>query len=577
MNMLFEAPWAARTAWSLLHFLWQGAILWLLAWASLSLVRRQGARTRYALAFGFLVLCLAAPIITYAALAPIPTPQQVQAPFQGVPSSAPLPSMPVAEPSFVLPAAAWVQPRLPWILGLWLAGVALLSLRAAGSWLWLQGLRKTGTWAGNSEAQAQFQVLAQRLGVRRAVAFLESVRVASPFSMGLFKPVVLVPLGFFTHLDSLAAEAVLAHELAHIRRLDALVNGVQCLIETLLFFHPAVWWISRQVRTERECCCDDEAVLACGDALLYVETLSRLDALRGRPLSLAQGARGGNLMERITRLLALDPSPLRLSLPSLTLLGSLALGTTLVLAQTPQAPQPPLPPAPVEVPVSLRTLPRPPKPPLPPAPPVEPRVSLVKPSLFEAFEYLASVRKLNLLVDPDVTDVKAPIKLQDCLWSQATEGLLRTHQLGMELHGNVMRIAKDWRLRTERMPSIQPPTAPTAPTAPAPSSPPVSRVEGVAGTPSGVYAEAPRRTLSFRFFLGKEGEGKLYITVRHCTRGEILEALKRIEHLGKTLRAGDTPASGEWTLPAVKDGQGGELLTFSLDGVTIQSVRELYK
>lgn len=577
MNMLLEAPWATRIAWSLLHFLWQGAILWLLAWASLSLVRRQGARTRYALACGFLAVCLAAPIITYAALAPTPTAQQVQAPFQGVPSSVLLTSMPGSEPAFVLPAVAWVQPRLPWILGLWLVGVAFLSLRAAGSLLWLRGLRKTGTCAGNSEAQAQFQVLAQRLGVRRAVGFLESVRVASPFSMGLFKPVVLVPLGFFTHLDPLAAEAVLAHELAHIRRLDALVNGLQCLIETLLFFHPAVWWISRQVRTERECCCDDEAVLACGDALLYVETLSRLDVLRGRPLSLAQGARGGNLMERITRLLALDPSPLRLSLPSLTLLGSLALGTTLLLAQTPQAPKAPLaplPPAPVEAPALPRAVPRPPK---PPAPAAEPIVSIVKPSLFEALEQLANARKLNLLVDPDVADAKVSIRLLDCPWSQAAEAILRTHQLGMEMHGNVMRVAKAWRLREQPMPLIQAPQAPTAPTAPVAPTPPAARADGPAGTSTVTYAEAPRRSIWFRFTLGKEGEGKLNLVVKRTTRDELMDALRRIELLSKTLKVGDNPASGEWTLAPTKDGQGSDLLTFSLDGVTIQSVRELYK
>ncbi len=564
MNVLMEAPWAARMAWSLLHFLWQGALLGLLAWAGLTLARRRGARMRYALACGFLLACLVVPVITYVALVPTPCPGQ-RAEFSAVASPLPMEPFQVSEPAQVLPVTSRIQPHLPWILGLWLVGVAVLSLRVAGSWLWLQALRKNGRPVGDAETQGRFLALARRFGVRRTVSFLESVRVVSPFSMGLFKPVVLVPLGFFAHLDPLAAEAVLAHELAHIRRLDALVNGVQCLIETLLFFHPAVWWISRRVRTERECCCDDEAVMACGDAVLYVETLSRLDALRGRPLSLAQGARGGNLVERITRLLALDPRPLRLSLPSLTLLGSLALGTTLLLAQTPQAPKAPLAPlapAPVEAPDAPRAMPRPPKPPAPPAPSVGPIVSIVKPSLFEALEYLATARKLNLLVDPDVADAKVSIRLLDCPWSQAAEAILRTHQLGMEMHGNVMRVAKDWRLRAQPMPSIQAP---------------VARVEGVAGASTVTYAEAPRRSIWFRFSLGRDGEGKLNLVVKRTTRDELMDALRRIEHLSRTLKAGDNPASGEWTLPPSKEGQGGDLQTFSLDGVTIQSVRELYK
>ncbi len=574
MNMLLEAPWAARMAWSLLHFLWQGALLGLSAWAGLSLVRRRGPRIRYALACAFLGTCLAAPIITYVALGPSSSPVAVHADFSDTfsPSFTELP--PAPRSAFAFPPAIRVQPALPWILGLWLAGVMLLSARAAGSWFWLQGLRKQGTPVGDAEARGRLSTLGRRLGVRRAVTFLESVRVASPFSMGLFRPVVMVPLGFFAHLDPLAAEAVLAHELAHIRRLDALVNGVQCLIETLLFFHPAVWWISRRVRTERECCCDDEAVMACGDAVFYVETLSRLDALRGRPLSLAQGARGGNLMERITRLLALDPRPLRLSLPSLTLLGALALGTTLLLAQAPEAPNaplPPLPPSPVGALAPPRAIPRPPKAPAPPTPVAEPIVSIVKPSLFEALEQLASARKINLLVDPDVADAKVSIRLLDCPWSQAAEAILRTHQLGMEMHGNVMRVAREWRLRAQPMPSIQPPAAPTAPTAP---TAPAARVEGASSV---VYAEAPRRSLWFRFTLGKEGEGKLNLVVKRATREELMDALRRIEHLSKTLKVGDNAASGEWTLPPAKDGQGGDLLTFSLDGVTIQSVRELYK
>jgi hypothetical protein len=159
--------------------------------------------------------------------------------------------------------------------------------------------------------------------------------------MGLLRPIILLPIGFFTNLDPLAAEAVLAHELAHLRRLDGLVNGLQCAVEVLFFFHPAVWWISRRIRTEREHCCDDAAVLACGSAVFYAETLSRLDELRDRPPSLALLAKGGNLMERLRRLLLSEPTRLPLATPSLPLVVTiLLLGTIPVQAKKPMEPHP---------------------------------------------------------------------------------------------------------------------------------------------------------------------------------------------------------------------------------------------
>jgi hypothetical protein len=234
-----------------------------------------------------------------------------------------------------LPWQARLQPYLPWILAAWAAGVLFLSLRAAGGWFWLRRLKASAAPIHEPE---WIESLVRRTNLRRVVRFLESARVVTPMCMGLLRPVILLPLGFFANLDPLAAEAVLAHELAHLRRLDGLVNGLQCVIEVLFFFHPAVWWISRRIRTEREHCCDDAAVLACGDAVFYAETLSRLDALRERPPSLALSARGGNLMERLRRLLLADPPRLRFATPGLTLVVALALiGTLPAQAEKPEA------------------------------------------------------------------------------------------------------------------------------------------------------------------------------------------------------------------------------------------------
>ena len=331
MIPLLESPSAQRLAWTLLHFLWQGALLGLAAWGGFALLRHRRPQLRYLVGCALLLACLGSALATFLALAPpVPVAGLVAGPglLPGFPE--PLGSSRfLAEAAPSLPALPWrarLQPYLPWILASWAAGVLILSLRAAGGWLWLRRLRAA---AAPAAEPAWLGVLVRRVGLRRVVRFLESARVATPLCMGLLRPVVLLPLGFFANLDPLAAEAVLAHELAHLRRLDGLVNGLQCVIEVLFFFHPAVWWISRRIRTEREHCCDDAAVLACGDAVFYAETLSRLDALRDRLPTLALRARGGNLMERMRRLLLADPPRFRFATPGLAFLAAAALVGTI--------------------------------------------------------------------------------------------------------------------------------------------------------------------------------------------------------------------------------------------------------
>ncbi len=343
MIPLLESPFAQRLAWTLLHFLWQGALLGLVAWTGFTLLRRRSPRARYVLGCACLLTCLVSAASTLA-LQPLPAASAVLA--DGAFAEPSILEAPAAtgHPAGEAPAAAtppWpvrLQPFLPWILVAWAAGVLLLSLRTAGGWLWLHRLRSSARPISEPEWLAG---LVRRTGLRRAVRFLESVRVATPMCMGLLRPIVLIPLGFFASLDPMAAEAVLAHELAHIRRLDGLVNGLQCVIEVLFFFHPAVWWISRRVRTEREHCCDDAAVLACGDAVFYAETLSRLDEFRDRSSALALLAGGGNLMERLRRLLLSDLPRLGFTTPGLALVALVALAAARPARAEKPAPAPP--------------------------------------------------------------------------------------------------------------------------------------------------------------------------------------------------------------------------------------------
>jgi TonB family protein len=147
--------------------------------------------------------------------------------------------------------------------------------------------------------------MAARLGIARHVAIVESAIVQVPAVVGWLRPAIVVPASAIAGLSPAQFEAILAHELAHVRRADYLVNGLQCVVETLLFYHPAVWWISRQIRIEREHCCDDVAAELCADRLGYARALVSLEELRAAPSSLVVAATGGDLLHRVRRLV--DP------------------------------------------------------------------------------------------------------------------------------------------------------------------------------------------------------------------------------------------------------------------------------
>jgi beta-lactamase regulating signal transducer with metallopeptidase domain len=199
-------------------------------------------------------------------------------------------------------AAAAAQRWLPAIVAIWLAGVIVLSSRLLFSWARARRL----VLRGGEDASAQWQRAAQRLsdalGLRRAVRLVESAAVEVPSVIGWLRPIVLLPASTLTGLAPRQLEMVLAHELAHIRRHDFFINLLQAVVETLMFYHPAVWWMSRQVRVERENCCDDLAVAVCGDAIQYARALARLEELRADAPEVAMAANGGSLLARIRRI-----------------------------------------------------------------------------------------------------------------------------------------------------------------------------------------------------------------------------------------------------------------------------------
>ena len=327
LKPLFDAA-----GWALLHSLWQGALVAAAYACFAALVPRRAASLRYAGGVVALLLLLLLPVLT-AGLSPHAGrdlfaresvgPEGAWAETERASAGAPRAGKEHAarasegSQSSGVPAAAtwrgWAEERLtallPWLVCAWLSGVLLLASRMVGAWLLVLRLKQSAAAVPRGFEELLARV-SGRLRVRRAVRLCRSALVEVPTVVGHLRPVILFPAGALLGLTPQQLEAVLAHELAHVRRWDYAVNLLQTAVETLLFYHPAAWWLSGRVRAEREHACDDAAVEATGgDALSYARALAALEQLRGvetPPAALALAANGGSLMQRIQRLVNRD-------------------------------------------------------------------------------------------------------------------------------------------------------------------------------------------------------------------------------------------------------------------------------
>jgi beta-lactamase regulating signal transducer with metallopeptidase domain len=199
-----------------------------------------------------------------------------------------------------------LEPVFPWMVGIWTFGVLMLSGWQVGGWMAMQRLRRVGVESAGERVEAMVVRMRKRLAVSRTVRVMGSGLVSVPMVMGHFRPLILVPMGLLAGLPVEQVEAIVAHELAHVRRHDYVVNLVQIIVETLLFYHPAVWWISKQIRREREHCCDDLAAEVVGDRVVYAEALVSVASLRKTGNGLAMAANGGTMLVRIQRVLGVS-------------------------------------------------------------------------------------------------------------------------------------------------------------------------------------------------------------------------------------------------------------------------------
>jgi len=294
--------------WALVDSLWQNALAAAGLAALLAIIPVRAARTRYAVAIVTLALMLALPAATAVRLSEMsPWTSDVVTATSAV-APGPTGPGPQAVATTPTPAAirAAIEPILPWVVLAWFGGVVALSLRLASGGLMTRQLGRVGTSSVPDACVEAVARLAARLRISRPVRVLGSAVVQVPAVIGWLRPMILLPASALTGLTPLQLDALLAHELAHVRRYDYVANLLQSVVETLLFYHPAAWWVSQQVREEREHCCDDLAVAVCGDAHFYATALLSMERLRVTPpaFALAAAGRGGTLMGRIQRLVA---------------------------------------------------------------------------------------------------------------------------------------------------------------------------------------------------------------------------------------------------------------------------------
>jgi beta-lactamase regulating signal transducer with metallopeptidase domain len=342
------SPVVNQIGWVLIHSLWQFAAAAMVAAVLQWTLRRRSAAARYGVLLAAMSIIVALPAVTWFAIGPIEKPLRAGVPASAGPSDNSRLKAELQRPEFLPPRlndelpksdalpvevakpqaptvlsksepqepVAWwsqvknrLEPWLPVVVLVWIGGVALFAFRPLASWYTVRRLRTVGVSPVADAVRDVLDRTAKRLRLARAVSVLQSTLVKTPIVIGWFRPLVLLPACIVTGVPESQLELILAHELAHIRRHDYLVNLLQTLIETLFFYHPAVWWLSRQIRNERENCCDDVALSLSSNRADYGRALLAIEELRAASPALSVAATGGSLLARIRRIAGRESAP----------------------------------------------------------------------------------------------------------------------------------------------------------------------------------------------------------------------------------------------------------------------------
>ena len=307
LENLINSPFLTSLALTLLHFLWQGVLVAIVLKSALLIFNNNKPQLRYALSALAMLVSLLLPVITFVILYRAEL-SSANALVNSLALTELLQELKRPDALFSFTELTQTLPMLlPYLSVLWLATITLLAGKLLIEITTVNKLPTQATIAPNDILQARFEELVKQINLNVTPRLLISLKVDVPMAIGWLKPVVLLPASMVSGLNNAQLEMLILHELAHIRRHDYLVNFLQTLVEILLFFHPAVLWISKQMRNEREYCSDDIAVHHCGDPVAYAHTLADTASLCKKVHNhtipdMAMAASGGDLKQRVIRL-----------------------------------------------------------------------------------------------------------------------------------------------------------------------------------------------------------------------------------------------------------------------------------
>ncbi|MEM1326195.1 MAG: M56 family metallopeptidase [Bacteroidota bacterium] len=301
--------WSEALGWTIVHSLWQVTLIAFVLRIVLLLIAQRASRLRYGLALG--AMCVAVVWSGFTFCEELSLRADVAQVLTALPQ---LDTIQLTEQIVVDNELTWwqsLEQHIPTLSLLWLIGIVLFAAHTLHAWWQLRQLQQQHSHAAPSEWQTKLSVWQQQLGMTRPVRLLCSERVSEPITFRHLRPVIIVPISLLTALPAQQVEILLLHELAHIRRYDYLVNWGQSILEVLLFYHPAIWWMSRQVRTEREHCCDDWVMRIHHEPMVYAQALTQLQlshySLKTN-LAMSATKNQGSFTTRIHRLFGKYPS-----------------------------------------------------------------------------------------------------------------------------------------------------------------------------------------------------------------------------------------------------------------------------
>lgn len=319
-DVFFSVALDRALGWMVVHSIWQATLIALISGVLMALLSDQTARLRYRIAGGAMLAVLLAAAGTFLFYYhSFPLQQEavyVEKPveksnlpgaFQGqIRTATPIVPISTAPATPVIGRfRAYFDEHLPLIVTLWILGMAAFLLRLLGGLSYVYYLRVRLNFPVDPYWSELLEGLVQKSGLKKTIPVLESALTRSPLTIGYLKPLILFPIGVINHLSEREVEAILAHELAHILRRDYLFNILQSIVEALFYYHPAVWWLSAQLRSERESACDEQAIEWCGSKLNYAKALVTMQEMAFYPTTPAlafSGQRQSQFLRRMQRL-----------------------------------------------------------------------------------------------------------------------------------------------------------------------------------------------------------------------------------------------------------------------------------